>query len=206
MQSKKFSNIGSLLKISSFIDNFTEKLAFLTNWIILLTIGVGFFNVVARYVGRFVGVNLSSNAFIELQWYLFSLAFLFGFAYILKHGENVRVDFIYSHWSEKRRAIVDFIGTIVFLIPFCLMGIYVTFNPVLTSWGYLPDGSWSEWEISSDANGLPRAPIKTMLPVGLLLLLLQSISQAIKYLAVILDYPQVAEQLRLDNSENINIE
>jgi TRAP-type mannitol/chloroaromatic compound transport system permease small subunit len=206
MQLRKFLPLRSLLKIATLIDNFTEKLAFLTNWIILLTIGVGFFNVVARYVGRFVGVNLSSNAFIELQWYLFSLAFLFGFAYILKHGENVRVDFLYGGWSEKRRAIVDFIGTVVFLIPFCLMGIYVTFNPVLTSWGYLSDGSWGEWEVSSDANGLPRAPIKTMLPVGLLLLLLQSVSQAIKYLAAILDYPGVAEKIRIDTSENINIE
>jgi TRAP-type mannitol/chloroaromatic compound transport system permease small subunit len=70
----------------------------------------------------------------------------------------------------------------------------------------LPNGTWGEWEISSDANGLPRAPIKTMIPVGLFLLLLQSISQAIKYLAVILDYEQVAEQIRLETSENINIE
>jgi TRAP-type mannitol/chloroaromatic compound transport system permease small subunit len=205
-QSRKFPQMRSLLKIATLIDKFTEKLGFLSNWIILLTIGVGFYNVVARYIGRFIGMNLSSNLFIELQWYLFSLGFLLGFAYILKHGENVRVDFLYGHWSEKRRAIIDFIGTVLFLIPFCVMGIYVTSHPVLTSWGYLPNGTWGEWEISSDAGGLPRAPIKTMIPIGLLLLLLQSISQAIKYLAVILDYDQVAEQIRLETSENINIE
>lgn len=201
----KFLQMRSLLKLAQWIDNFTEKLEFLTNWVILLTIGVGFYNVVARYIGRFIGLTLSSNIFIELQWYLFSLAFLLGFAYILKHGENVRVDFLYGNWSDKRKALVDFLGTILFLIPFCLLGIWVTFNPVLTSWGYLPNGTWGNWEISSDANGLPRAPIKTMIPLGLLLLLLQSISQAIKYLAVVLGYEQIADKIRLE-TEQINIE
>jgi TRAP-type mannitol/chloroaromatic compound transport system permease small subunit len=101
---------------------------------------------------------------------------------------------------------VDFLGTLLFLIPFCLIGIWVTFNPVLESWGRLPDGSWGNWEISADANGLPRAPIKTMIPIGLLLLLLQSISQAIKYLAVLLGYHQVAEQIRLETNDHTNIE
>ncbi|MBR8827222.1 MAG: TRAP transporter small permease subunit [Gomphosphaeria aponina SAG 52.96 = DSM 107014] len=195
-----------LLKVSQFIDKFTDKLGWLANWLVLLTIGVGFFNVVARYLGRFIGVQLSSNALIDLQWYLFSLTFLCGFAYILRHGENVRVDFLYSQWGEKRRALIDFLGTVLFLIPFCILGIWVTFNPILQSWGRLPDGSWGSWELSPDADGLPRAPIKTMLPLGLLLLLLQSISQTIKYLAVVLGYEQVAEQIRLETSEHINFE
>ena len=205
-QTRRFSLISKLLKISQFIDNCADKLGWLSNWLVLLTIGVGFFNVVARYMGRFSGVQLSSNALLELQWYLFSLTFLCGFVYILRHGENVRVDFFYANFSEKKRALVDFFGTILFLIPFCLIGILVLFNPVLQSWGRLSDGSWGTWEISSDANGLPRAPIKTMVPIALLLLLIQSISQAIKYLAVILGYQQVAEQIRLETSENINIE
>jgi TRAP-type mannitol/chloroaromatic compound transport system permease small subunit len=204
--SSRFSLIRKLLKFSQLIDNGADKLGWLSNWLVLLTIGVGFFNVVVRYMGRFIGVQLSSNALLELQWYLFSLTFLFGFVYILRHGENVRVDFLYTNMSEKKRALVDFVGTVLFLIPFCLLGIWVTINPVLQSWGRLSDGSWGTWEISSDANGLPRAPIKTMVPVALLLLLLQSISQAIKYLAVLLGYQQVAEQIRLETSENINIE
>ena len=204
--SRRFSLIRKLLKFSQFIDNGADKLGWLSNWLVLLTIGVGFFNVVVRYMGRFIGVQLSSNALLELQWYLFSLTFLFGFVYILRHGENVRVDFLYTNMSEKKRALVDFVGTILFLIPFCLLGIWVTINPVLQSWGRLSDGSWGTWEISSDANGLPRAPIKTMVPIALLLLLLQSISQAIKYLAVLLGYQQVEDQLRLETSENINIE
>jgi TRAP-type mannitol/chloroaromatic compound transport system permease small subunit len=205
-QTRRFSLISKLLKISQFIDNCADKLGWLSNWLVLLTIGVGFFNVLARYMGRFIGIQLSSNALLELQWYLFSLTFLSGFVYILRHGENVRVDFFYANFSEKKRALVDFFGTILFLIPFCLIGIWVLINPVLQSWGRLSDGSWGTWEISSDANGLPRAPIKTMVPIALLLLLIQSISQAIKYLAVILGYQQVAEQIRLETSENINIE
>jgi TRAP-type mannitol/chloroaromatic compound transport system permease small subunit len=196
----------SLLKIASAIDNLTEKLGWLLNWLVLLTVGVGFYNVMARYLGRFIGVQLSSNALIELQWYLFSILFLLGFAYILKHGDNVRVDFLYANFNEKQRSLVDFLGTVLFLIPFCLIGLWVTFNPVLESWGRLPDGSWGTWEISSDANGLPRAPIKTMIPIGLVLLLLQSISQAIKYLAVLLGYQQVAEQIRLETNDHTNIE
>ena len=205
-QTRRFSLISKLLKISQFIDNCADKLGWLSNWLVLLTIGVGFFNVLARYMGRFIGIQLSSNALLELQWYLFSLTFLSGFVYILRHGENVRVYFFYANFSEKKRALVDFFGTILFLIPFCLIGIWVLINPVLQSWGRLSDGSWGTWEISSDANGLHRAPIKTMVPIGLLLLLIQSISQAIKYLAVILGYQQVAEQIRLETSENINIE
>jgi TRAP-type mannitol/chloroaromatic compound transport system permease small subunit len=204
--SRRFLEIRSLLKLSQAIDTFTEKLGTLINWLVLLTVGVGFYNVMARYIGRFIGVTLASNVFIELQWYLFSLTFLLGFAYILKHGENVRVDFLYTHFNEKQRSLIDLIGTIFFLIPFCLIGIWVTFNPVLQSWGYLPNGSWGTWEMSPDADGLPRAPIKMMIPLCLFLLLLQSISQAIKYLAVLLGYQTVAERIRIETAENINIE
>ena len=117
-QTRRFSLISKLLKISQFIDNCADKLGWLSNWLVLLTIGVGFFNVVARYMGRFIGIQLSSNALLEMQWYLFSLTFLSGFVYILRHGENVRVDFFYANFSEKKRALVDFFGTILFLIPF----------------------------------------------------------------------------------------
>lgn len=196
----------SLLAFSRAIDRFTEKLGGLANGLFLLMLGIGFYNVVARYIGRFVGKQLSSNVLIELQWYLFSILFILGFSYILKHGENVRVDFLYEKLTEKQQALIDLLGTLLFLIPFCLIGLWVTFNPVLQSWGRLPDGSWGTWEVSPDADGLPRAPIKTMIPLGLFFLLLQALSQAIKYLAVLLDYPQVADQIALETSEDVRIE
>lgn len=108
-----------------------------------------------------------------------------GFAYILKHNLNVRVDFWYANWPPRRRALIDFAGTLLFLIPFCILAIVVTINPVLFSWGRLPNGNWGTWEVSPDPDGLPRAPIKSMIIVAFVLLLLQAISQAIKYFAII---------------------
>lgn len=201
----KPAQVRFLLKISAAIDALTEKLGKLADWIVLLTVAVGFYNVAARYLGRLIGVKLSSNALIELQWYLFSLIFFFGFAYILKHNANVRVDFLYSNWSERKRAWIDLIGTVLFLIPFCVLGLWVTFNPVLLSWGRLPDGSWGQWEMSSDADGLPRAPIKTMILVSFTLLLLQAISQTIKYLAIVLGYQNVARMIA-DDAEQVPFE
>ncbi len=176
--------IRRLLQLSTAIDAGIELIGKSLNWLVLITIAVGFYNVVARYVGRLLGMQLSSNAFIELQWYLFSITFLLSFPYILKHGANVRVDFLEARWSEKRKALINFWGTVLFLLPFCLLGLWVTFNPVLQSWGLLPNGSWGPWEVSPDADGLPRAPIKSMVLVGFVLLLIQSISQLIKYWAI----------------------
>lgn len=201
----KPSHIRPLLKLSQMIDTLIEVIGGLISWLVIMTIGVGFYNVVARYVGRLIGVKLASNTLIELQWYLFSLIFLLGFSYILKQSANVRVDFFYANWSEQRRALIDFLGTVFFLIPFCVMGIWVSINPVLQSWGYLPDGTWGSWELSADADGLPRAPIKTMLIVAFVLLLVQSISQAIKYLAVFKGYTPAAQTIQ-KNAEQLPLE
>ncbi|MEB3292181.1 MAG: TRAP transporter small permease subunit [Synechococcales bacterium] len=192
------AQIQVLLRLSQQIDRLTDWIGRWSSGLVLLTIAIGFYNVTARYLGRYVAMKLSSNALIELQWYLFSLLFFLGFGYILKHGENVRVDFLYSSWTQKRRAWVDFLGTVFFLIPFCVLGIWMSWNPIWQSWGLLPDGSWGNWELSPDADGLPRAPIKTMLLVCFLLLLMQCISQTIKYFAVIKGYTQVAEQMQAD--------
>lgn len=196
----------ALLKLSSAIDSAIEKIGVILNWLVIITIAVGFYNVIARYIGRFLGMKLSSNGLIELQWYLFSVMFCLGFAYILKHGANVRVDFLYTNWSEKRRSLVDLLGTVLFLIPFCLIGIWVAYSPVLLSWGLLPDGTWGTWEVSSDADGLPRAPIKTMIIVAFVLLLLQSISQSIKYFAILMGYQQVAQTVQAETENNLPIE
>jgi TRAP-type mannitol/chloroaromatic compound transport system permease small subunit len=177
--------VNGLLRVSQAIDAVIEFIGRLLPYLVVLMIGVGFYNVVARYLGRFLGTRLTNNSAIEIQWYLYSILFFLGFAYILKHNVNVRVDFFYAKWSPQRRAWVDLIGTILFIIPFCLLGIYVTLNPVLASWGRLPNGSWGTWEISPDPDGLPRAPIKSMIIVSFSLLLAQAISQVIKYIAVL---------------------
>jgi TRAP-type mannitol/chloroaromatic compound transport system permease small subunit len=185
--------VGGLLRVARVIDAITESVGKLSEWLVLLVIAVGFYNVVGRYVGRSIGVQLSSNSLIEFQWYVFSLIFFLGFAYILKHNVNVRVDFLYAKWNERRKALVW--GTALFLIPFCIIGIYVTLSPVLKSWGLKPNGTFGKWEMSPDPGGLPRAPIKTMIIVAFALLLLQAIAQAIKYFAVMRGHQEVAKEI-----------
>lgn len=171
-----------MLKFAQWIDGFSERLGKIAGLLVIATVLIGFYNVVARYLGRFIGIKLTSNLLIELQWYLFSLTFLLGFPYILKIGENVRVDFLYGKWETKKKAWVDVIGH-VFLLIFCVIGIYVTWFPVMQSWGQLPDGSFGTWEVSPDPDGLPRAPIKTMMPIAFGLLFLQTLSEIFKNIA-----------------------
>jgi TRAP-type mannitol/chloroaromatic compound transport system permease small subunit len=177
--------VKGLLRVSRAIDALIEWIGNLLPYLVIVMIAAGFYNVVARYLGRFVGARLTNNSAIEIQWYMYSVLFFLGFAYILKHNLNVRVDFLYAKWSPRRRAWIDLLGTLLFLIPFCILGIYVTISPVMSSWGRLPNGTWGTWEISPDPDGLPRAPIKSMIIVAFVLLLIQAISQVIKYLAVL---------------------
>jgi TRAP-type mannitol/chloroaromatic compound transport system permease small subunit len=123
--------------------------------------------------------------FIELQWYLYSLVFLLSFAHILKHGINVRVDFWYGRQPPRRKMWIDLIGHLVALLPFCLLALAVTTNPVLLSWGRLPGGGWGAWELSPDPNGLPRAPIKSMILLTFLSLLLQAMAETIRLVAML---------------------
>lgn len=161
-----------LLKIARAIDRLNEWVGKLTYGLVFLMVLVGVWNVVGRYAGRLIGQNLTSNALIEIQWYLFDLVFLLGAAYALKHNEHVRVDILYKNCSPRRQAWIDFIGTLLFLIPFCGLLIYF-------SWGNVVD-SWQRWEVSPDPGGLPRYPIKSFIIVSLVLLVLQGISEAIK--------------------------
>lgn len=179
--------LGGLLRVSKLIDNLSERVGSVSVYLVIITVAIGFYNVVVRYVGQFIGVQLSSNLFIELQWYLYSLVFFFGFAYILKNGINVRVDFIYANWSKKRKALLDFWGHLLFLVPYCVIAIWVTINPVMTS--------WRQWEQSPDPDGLPRAPLKTMIIVAFALLLLQAISELIKLYAVMRGEEEAVEEL-----------
>ncbi len=186
------------VKISRFIDNISEKLGSISVYLVIITFLVGFTNVVLRYMGQVVGKRLTSNVFIELQWYLYTLIFFTGFAYILKNGINVRVDFWFANQSKKTQAWIDIIGHSISLIPFCLLALWATWKPVLISWGLRPDGSWGTWELSPDPSGLPRAPIKSMLIVAFVTLLLQGISEMIKLYAVLRDKDELFDIVDLD--------
>lgn len=162
----------TLIKIAQTIDRLNEWIGRLTTPLVLIMVAVGVWNVIGRKTGEIVGANLTSNALIELQWYLFDLIFFLGAAYALKHNDHVRVDIFYRSWSERKKALVNFCGSILFLIPFCLFVIYYSWNTILDS--------WLRGEVSPDPGGLPRYPIKSFIIVSFILLILQGISQAIK--------------------------
>ncbi len=169
---RRGNGLQRLLQFSRVIDRLNEGIGRLTRLLLPLMILLGVWNALGRYLGRFVGENLSSNTLIEGQWYLFSLVFLLGAAYTLKHNGHVRVDALYSHWPLRRQALVNFVGAVLFLIPFCLLMIYFAWGPVLNS--------WLGGEISNDPGGLARYPIKSMIIVCFVLLGLQGVSEAIK--------------------------
>ena len=104
----------SLLSIARKIDRFTSAIGKFTYWLVLVMIGVGVWNVLGRYIGNAIGQNLSSNALIETQWYLFDIVFLLGAAYTLQRNEHVRVDIFYGQFSRQKKAIADLIGTLLF--------------------------------------------------------------------------------------------
>lgn len=168
--------MGKLLKIASIIDTVNKWIGRLTYWLVLFMILVGVWNVIGRYLGRFLGISLTSNGLIEIQWYLFDLVFLLGAAYALQYNEHVRVDLIYKDWSRRRRALANFLGSILLLIPFCCLIIYY-------SWGYVVN-SWQIRETSPDPDGLARYPIKFVIIIALILLIFQGISEAIKNWAI----------------------
>ncbi len=195
-----------MLRIASWIDAITNRLSMLISVVVILAVIAGFLNAALRYLGQGLQRTLISNELIQLQWYLFSLLFLIGFPYLLKHNVNVRVDFFYSRWGAKPRAVVDLLGTLLFLIPFCVLAIYVSVGPVLMSWGRLPDGSWGTWEVSSDAGGLPLAPLKSLIIVGFFGLLVQAIAQVFKYAAVLLGYQEANQSVMVVQTEQAEAE
>lgn len=169
--------VDKLLRISSIIDSINEWIGRLTYWLVLVMVAVGVWNVAGRYVGRFVGQNLTSNALIEIQWYLFDLVFLLGAAYTLRHDDHVRVDVFYKGLSPQKKAIANLIGIFLFLIPFSILVIYFSWDTIINSWKIL--------ETSPDPGGLPRYPIKTVIIVAFVLLIFQGISEAIKNIAIL---------------------
>lgn len=159
------------------IDRFSEATGRLVYWCTLAMIGLGAFNAISRYLDRYTGLGLSSNTWLEMQWYLFSLVFLLGAAYTLKHDDHVRVDVLYGNVSRRGRAWIDLLGTVLFLVPFCLLMLYMSIPTVSNSWAVL--------EQSPDPGGLPRYPIKTVIPLAFVFVLLQGVSMIAKNVAIL---------------------
>lgn len=184
-----------LLKFASLIDAFNRRIGQLMFVLLLIMILIGVYNATVRYLGGFFDANLSSNAYLELQWYLFGAIFMLGAAYTLQRDGHVRVDVLQSRLSPKAKAWIDLVGIVVFMIPFCVMVFWLSLPWVMNSWHLL--------ETSPNPGGLPRYPIKTVVPVAFVLLLLQGVSQLIKAVAVIRGIrPAIYEESVEDSKEH----
>lgn len=159
-----------LLRLTRLIDALNERVGRSVLWLVLVAVLVSAINAIVRKA-----FNLSSNAFLELQWYLFSAIFMLGAGYTLLQGEHVRIDVIVGRLSPRRQAMVELIGTTLFLLPVSLLLMYL-------SWPMFVD-SLINAEQSSNAGGLPRWWVKVLLPAGFGLLALQGISELIKRIA-----------------------
>jgi TRAP-type mannitol/chloroaromatic compound transport system permease small subunit len=170
-----------LERLADRIDAFGELVGRAVAWLAIVMVLLGSYNAVIRYVGKLLGKSLASNTTLELQWYLFAVLFLGGAAWTLKEDAHVRVDVIYGRLSRRGKAWIDLLGTLAFLIPFCVFGVWVSVSPVIES--------WSTWEGSPDPGGLPRYPIKTLVPLAFMLLGAQGVSMAIRNLLILLGVP-----------------
>ena len=165
----------ALLRVSGAIDSINERFGRIADWCVLLACLISAGNALIRY-----GFSFSSNAWLEIQWYLFAAMFMLGAPYTLRRNEHVRVDVIYGNLSLRLKLWVDLLGGILFLMP-----------PVLIigwmSWPLFYD-SWQSGEVSSNAGGLIRWPVKLLLPLGFGLLALQGFSEIIKRIAALGGY------------------
>ncbi|MBI3445957.1 MAG: TRAP transporter small permease subunit [Magnetospirillum sp.] len=161
-----------LLSLSSLIDRLNERVGQTVVWLILVMVIVSSGNAVIRYI-----FSNSSNAWLEVQWYLFSTVFLLCAGYTLLRNEHIRIDVVAGRMSRRTQLWIDILGTIVFLFPMAML--------ILTlSWPMFMK-SITMNEMSSDAGGLIRWPVKLMIPVGFTLLMLQGLSELIKKVAIL---------------------
>jgi TRAP-type mannitol/chloroaromatic compound transport system permease small subunit len=160
------------LRFSRLIDSFNRALAGLMRWALLAMVLLGAYNAIARSLEKELGLSLASNAYIEAQWYLFSLVFLLGAPYALRSNAHVRVDVLYGEHSPRAKAWTDLAGGLLFLLPFCLFAVWI-------SWDFVAN-SLAVWEQSPDPGGLPRWPLKLIVPIAFALLGLQGLSEIVK--------------------------
>ncbi len=162
--------MGALLTFSRGVDTLNERVGRILIWLVLAAVLISAGNAVARY-----GFNTSSNAWLEIQWYLFSAIFLLGAGYTFKHNGHVRIDVVYGRLSKRAQSWIDLLGTLLFLLPMSGLICWL-------SWRFFAN-SYALGEMSPDAGGLLRWPVKLIIPVGFFLLFLQGLSEIVKRVA-----------------------
>jgi len=157
----------ALLRVAGLIDALTERVGRAASWLILLAALISAGNATARYA-----FNASSNAWLEIQWYLFAAVFLLCAGYALKHNQHVRVDVLSSRLSRRAQTWIEIFGTLFFLLPMAGLILWL-------SWPVFVD-SWRSGEVSTNANGLVLWPARALVPAGFALLVLQGLAELIK--------------------------
>ena len=160
----------ALLKLSGLIDRINLLLGKLVMWLVLAAVLISAGNAIVRKA-----FNIGSNAWLEIQWYLFAAVFMLGVGYVMLKNAHVRIDFISSKLSARTNAIIDAIGIVVFTIPLSI---------IMLKLGWpLFERAWTSGEMSENAGGLVRWPVLALLPAGFVILLAQAVSELIKRLA-----------------------
>ena len=162
--------MSALLALSRAIDEITRRIFRVVMWLILIVTLISAGNAVIRYL-----LNMSSNSWLELQWYLFSAIFLFAAPHTLQQNEMVRIDVIAGRLSKRTQAWIDVLGTLFFLLPVSLLILYLSW-PVFMQ-------ALQRGEMSTNAGGLIIWPARLLVPIGFFLLTMQGVSQLIKYAA-----------------------
>jgi TRAP-type mannitol/chloroaromatic compound transport system permease small subunit len=160
----------ALLRVSGLIDRLNERIGRVMYWLVLVAVIVSAGNAISRKL-----FNMSSNAYLELQWYLFSALFLFCAGYTLLRNEHVRIDVVAGRFSARTQAWIDVFGTLFFLLPMAVLFIWLSWPIVIRT--------YTQGEISTNAGGLLIWPARLMVPVGFALLTLQGLSELIKRIA-----------------------
>ena len=159
-----------LLALARLIDTVNRWVGAIIIWFVLAAVLISAGNAVLRKA-----FNVGSNAYLELQWYLFAAVFLLGAGYTFLRNAHVRIDFVSTRLSPRARNWVDILGIVVFLMPLCLILITLSWPLIVNA--------WVSGEMSQNAGGLVRWPVYFLLPAGMALLLAQSLSELIKRVA-----------------------
>lgn len=186
--------MNALLKLSLLIDRLNEAVGKLTLWLVMAAVLISTGNAIMRKA-----FNVGSNAYLEIQWYLFSGVFMLGVGYVMLKNAHVRIDFVSSRLSVRTNTIIDMLGIVLVIFPLCW---------IMVDLGWpLFHRAWVSGEVSSNAGGLIRWPVLLLLPVGFALLALQAVSELIKRVAYLtghrsepfpLEQEKSAEELLLE--------
>ena len=180
--------MDALVKLSARVDAFSNLIGKLIRWLILASVLISAGNAIIRKA-----FNISSNGFLEIQWYLFAGVFLLGSGFAFMRNVHVRIDFISSKLSKRTNTVIDILGIVVFIVPLCLLMVWLSwplFSTALTT-----------GEMSQNAGGLIRWPAYLLMPLGFGLLFVQALSELVKRIAYLKghrDEPMSVEAVKSD--------